>query len=151
MAITKAGESQSFGYTGGVQSFTIPFDGLYKLEVYGARGGNYVKPGSGTGSNVGSSHNGGYGGYACGYKQLTKGQVLYIVCGGAGTFTAGTTAAISGGYNGGGAIDTNYSTYPKASGLRSSASARRASTCRGVAPQSPPPRRAGRALPVCTV
>ena len=27
------GESQQFDYTGGVQSFTAPYRGIYKLEV----------------------------------------------------------------------------------------------------------------------
>ena len=34
------GSYQEFGYTGGMQSVTIPADGIYKLEVWGAQGGN---------------------------------------------------------------------------------------------------------------
>lgn len=82
MAITKAGESQSYGYTGGVQSFTAPYDGLYKLEVWGA---------SGTSNHGGA----GMGGYTVGYILLKKGAVLHICCGG------------SGGYNGGGSGTQN--------------------------------------------
>ena len=33
-------ESQEFGYTGGVQTFTVPYTGVYKLEVWGAQGGS---------------------------------------------------------------------------------------------------------------
>ena len=33
------GSYQEFGYTGGMQSVTIPADGIYKLEVWGAQGG----------------------------------------------------------------------------------------------------------------
>lgn len=67
MAITGENTSQSFSYTGGVQSFTIPYDGLYKLEVWGAKG---------------YSTAGGNGGYSYGYKEFKKGTVLYICCGG---------------------------------------------------------------------
>lgn len=78
----------SFGYTGGIQAFTVPVSGTYQLAVYGAQGGNspgYVA--------------GGYGGYATGRVSLTQGQVLYIVVG--GMPSDGTTA---GGYNGGGSL-----------------------------------------------
>lgn len=33
MAITNEGESQSFAYTGGMQSFTAPQKGIYKLGI----------------------------------------------------------------------------------------------------------------------
>lgn len=67
MAILKAGDSQRFDYTGTVQQFVVPADGLYKLEVWGGKGGGA---------------NGGNGGYASGYIDLAAGTVLYIVCGG---------------------------------------------------------------------
>ena len=38
MAIANEGDSQSYAYTGGMQSFTAPFRGVYKLEVWGATG-----------------------------------------------------------------------------------------------------------------
>lgn len=41
MAITSVGQSQTFGYTGGVQAFTAPIKGLYKLEVWGQREETY--------------------------------------------------------------------------------------------------------------
>lgn len=66
MAFTgKPGEVEAYGYTGDVQSLTIPYDGIYKLECWGPGGG----------------YNGAKGGYAAGYKKLTKGTVVYIVCG----------------------------------------------------------------------
>ena len=40
MAITATGQSQTFEYTGGMQSFIAPFSGEYQLEVYGAQGGS---------------------------------------------------------------------------------------------------------------
>ena len=65
MAITKAGDSVSFAYTGKVQTYKIPFKGLYKLEVWGSASEDGVK-----------------GGYACGYKVFDADHVLYICCGG---------------------------------------------------------------------
>ena len=74
----------NYGYTGGVQSFTAPATGTYKLEVWGAQGGC---------GNSGCG--GGYGGYSIGYKALNAGTVLYIGVGGAGGRSGG-------GWNGGG-------------------------------------------------
>lgn len=88
MAITSEGTSQSFSYTGGVQTFTVPYEGLYKLEVWGAKGGNA------------NGCAGGSGGYAIGYAVLKKNTTLYVVCGGQGTEVK--AGAATGGYNGGG-------------------------------------------------
>lgn len=74
MAITAVGQSQNFSYTGGVQTFTVPFSGIYKLEVWGCIGGGD----GGWGTTAGS----GYGGYSVRHVELTKGQILYVVCGG---------------------------------------------------------------------
>lgn len=92
MAITGKGTYQDYGYTGGVQSITLPFTGLYKLEVWGASGG---QPYSGYYGNRG------YGGYVYGFRALNKGQVLYICVGGRGSDGTYDCKA-SGGYNGGG-------------------------------------------------
>src|SRR5690606_17930712 len=82
--------SQSFSYTGNVQTFTAPVTGEYTLEVWGAEGGSYV-------------NNGGKGGYATGTVQLTAGQTIYVVVGGAGgKGSPSYTNPGSGGYNGGG-------------------------------------------------
>lgn len=79
-----------YAYTGGSQSFTAPFSGTYKLEVWGAEGGtrNY-KPGVP-----------GKGGYSSGKVKLTQGQVLYVYVGGNGGY--GSSTMHSGGFNGGG-------------------------------------------------
>ena len=60
MSITTVGESQSFSYSGGVQTFIVPYTGLYKLEVWGAQGGTKY------------SGIGGKGGHSGGYKILEK-------------------------------------------------------------------------------
>lgn len=75
------GEVKTFGYTGAIQTFTIPHNGLYKLECSGAGNSNNAYDSTGTA----------VGGYVSGYKQFRKGDVLYICVGG------------SAGYNGGGA------------------------------------------------
>lgn len=88
---------QNFGYTGNVQEWTVPVTGYYKLEAWGASGG------TGYGNSYGIAHipleevSGGPGGYACGYKYLTAGTVLYVCTGGAG----GEYGERKGGFNGG--------------------------------------------------
>ncbi len=70
----------NYAYTGGMQSYTVPVTGTYKLEVWGAQGGSV------------SGAAGGYGGYAVGNKSLTAGQVLYIGVGGQNTdFNGGSS------------------------------------------------------------
>ena len=80
-------------YTGNVQTFTAPLSTTYKLEVWGAQGGGW------------GYHTNAPGGYAGGWKNLTKNQVLYVVVGGKGIdanhYTDGTS------YNGGGIGSNN--------------------------------------------
>lgn len=83
-----------FNYTGGMQTFTAPHTGDFKLEVWGAQGGS--------GSN---DVHGGYGGYSVGTIHLTQGDIIYICVGGKGGGNAtGDTSVV--GYNGGG--EANY-------------------------------------------
>ncbi|BCS85850.1 MULTISPECIES: fimbrillin family protein [Prevotella] len=78
----------NYDYTGTVQTFTAPYTGTYRLEVWGAQSGGW------------GSHTNAPGGYAGGYKRLTQGDILYIVVGGKGYdvnyYADGTS------YNGGG-------------------------------------------------
>ena len=85
----------TFDYTGGEQNFEVPVTGLYKLETWGAQGGN------GTNSYIG-----GYGGYSTGQIYLNRSKKIYINIGGRGK--TGTCAA--GGYNGGGISGDQEST-----------------------------------------
>ncbi|MBE6149184.1 MAG: prepilin-type N-terminal cleavage/methylation domain-containing protein [Firmicutes bacterium] len=102
-----AGKTWEYAYTGGVQSFTVPCAGTYKLEVWGAQGG-------------GTSHTstaGGKGGYSSGNKELTKNSIIYIVVGGQGiTGRYDVEQTNAGGYNGGGTsqsrkITSSYGFY----------------------------------------
>ena len=54
---------RTFGYTGTVQTYTVPVTGTYKLEVWGAEGN--IK-----------------GGYSSGIKSLSAGTTVYIYVGG---------------------------------------------------------------------
>jgi len=83
---------RNFTYTGSVQEITLSA-GTYKLEVWGAQGGDEKKYMNGKG---------GKGGYAKGTITLNESTNLYIYVGGAGDSKIGTTT-IDGGFNGGGA------------------------------------------------
>ena len=84
------GQTWNYNYTGGIQSFSTPCNGTYKLEVWGAQGGSGIA-------------SGGAGGYSKGYVNLSVGQVLYIVVGGAGSAMQKNSGKVAaGGYNGGG-------------------------------------------------
>ena len=92
------GEVFNFAYTGSVQQITLP-KGKYKLQCWGAQGGNV------TGTYA---VNGSKGGYSEGVLTLTKTTTLYIFVGGQGTsYTSSasqtSTSVVNGGWNGGGA------------------------------------------------
>ena len=79
-----------FLYTGTEQIFIVPYNGKYRLDVWGAQGGAST-----------SFKTGGYGAYATGEITLQKGSKLYINVGGSGSGN-GEHKAFKGGYNGGG-------------------------------------------------
>ena len=80
-------------FTGEEEIFNVTCDGRYKLEVWGAQGGN---------SNNGIKNNiGGYGAYSKGEINLSQGDTLYINVGGAGESNCNNKVCL-GGYNGGG-------------------------------------------------
>ncbi len=75
----------TFGYTGGVQEYEVPYTGYYMLETWGAQG-----------STV---HDGipGKGGYSGGVVWLEEGTVIYIVVGGTSGYNGGGTGVTGGG------------------------------------------------------
>lgn len=79
-----------YSYTGTVQEVTLP-PGRYKLQCWGAQGGN-----SGSYSGTGSK-----GGYSEGEITLTEVTTLYIFVGGKGG-NGSSTSLVNGGWNGGG-------------------------------------------------
>ena len=87
------GESKRFNYTGNVQQITLE-EGIYKLECYGARGGN----------GYGNS-SGGKGGYISGLITIPSTKSLFIYVGQAGNDGNGRRNSFNGGAIGG------YDTY----------------------------------------
>ena len=83
-----ADQSQTFRYTGGVQSFTASESGDYRIEAYGA---------SGLRANADL---GGLGGKSEATVYLEKNQTIYICVGQEGA--SGRTGYNGGGYDGGG-------------------------------------------------
>ena len=79
----------TMAYCGGIYAVVLP-QGTYKLEVWGARGGQQ----GGTP---------GYGGYSYGQIVFSGTTTVYVVCGGIGTNGGSTNSTLAGGYNGGGA------------------------------------------------
>lgn len=91
-----------FPYTGSYVPFTIPADGIYEFEVWGASGANATKN-----DVIGK---GGLGGHAKGYRKMTKGDLLYI-------YNGGTPSTYSyAGANGGGSGYTYSSNGAGAAG-----------------------------------
>jgi len=85
---------EDFDYTGDYQIFIAPRTGKYKLETWGAQGGNA------------NGQVGGYGSYSTGEVSLNKGNKLYIYVGGAGVESTSGGQALTGGYNGGGNVNS---------------------------------------------
>jgi len=77
--------TQTFNYTGSVQTFTAPATGNYTITLNGGRGGN------------GLNTQGGFGGQATGSLALTAGQTINVYIGGQGGNAGGPV-----GWNGGG-------------------------------------------------
>ena len=84
----------NYAYTGTVSNFTVPETGNYKIEVWGASGGdNYSN------KYLTANSHGGRGGYSSGTITLQKDDTLYVVVGGRGKYGSGY---VVGGFNGGG-------------------------------------------------
>ena len=79
-----------FSYTGSEATFTATQSGMYRLEAWGAQGGNYD-----------DTFFGGYGAYSFGQIYLNQGDTIYVNVGGAGN-SSPANGANNGGYNGGG-------------------------------------------------
>lgn len=83
-------------------TFEIPITGTYKIEVWGAQGGD---------ATANYEAEGGYGGYATVTFNFNRGDVLYLYPGGKGESSNSVGEAVrSGGYNGGGNAKSNGNT-----------------------------------------
>lgn len=99
MSNIKTGDILNFDYTGAVQSITLP-KGIYKLECWGAQGGNGANGSSGLDSSSGAP--GGKGGYSMGTLLLPAKTQIYVYVGGKGGCITSSTNDYNGGFNGGG-------------------------------------------------
>ena len=84
-----------FAYKDSEYEFIVPKSGIYRLEVWGAEGGNSIANGT-------LQQNAGQGGYSNGEVVLQSGEKLYINIGGKGEDGVLEQDDIQGGYNGGG-------------------------------------------------
>lgn len=87
------GSVMNFDYTGSVQTATLT-PGRYKLECWGAQGGN-------SNQSNGTYGNGGKGGYSTGILNVSTNTTIYITVGGQGQNGVLNTRT-AGGFNGGG-------------------------------------------------
>lgn len=87
------GSVMNFDYTGSVQTATLT-PGAYKLECWGAQGGN-------SNQSNGTYGNGGKGGYSTGILNVSTNTTIYITVGGQGQNGILNTRT-AGGFNGGG-------------------------------------------------
>ena len=106
--VKAANSVYNFSYTGNYQTFTAPYDGTYKIQLWGAQGG------------IARENNslvtvGGYGAYTAGMIELKKGQVLYIYVGGNGGNGVKSGYGTAG-WNGGGRGEYDHSDDEAAGG-----------------------------------
>lgn len=91
------GTKWEYSYTGEYQTFTAPESTWYKVELWGARGGQGR-------TNWTIKQKGGAGAYTSGEIYLEKGTKLYLYVGGNGVYggVGGKCKGGVGGWNGGG-------------------------------------------------
>lgn len=91
-------QTQTFNYTGNVQSITL-LPGIYKFEAYGASGGGEAV---GARSSLSYGSVGGLGGRATATFILPTYITIYVYVGGAGYYNYDAGTKPTGGWNGGG-------------------------------------------------
>ena len=89
----------NYGFTGGEQTFTLPYSKYVRYELWGAEGGK-----------TSDTLVGGYGGYSMGFARFNLNTTLYINNGGAGGVAPGHA------YNGGGSPYETHGVYAGAGG-----------------------------------
>jgi len=100
-----------FDYTGEVQKFVVPEDGVYRIDCFGAEGGGSYP----NFEDIKSQYSGGMGGYAGGEFYFEKDTELFIYVGQFGNLNQMIDAWNGGGhgsggcYGGGGATDVRWS------------------------------------------
>lgn len=104
----RSGDIINFPFSGAVKTITLP-KGEFKLECWGAQGGDFIY-----GTSV--QQEGGKGGYSKGTLTLTNETILYIYAGGKGTSVTSTYTVAGGGWNNGGNGITNNISFKVAGG-----------------------------------
>ena len=100
------GQTWTYNYTGGQQTFNLPCTAEYTIEVYGAQG--YSKADEfDSDDSIKSTAIGGLGGSASGDFSSSKGTALYLYVGGQNGYNGGGSTSGTQ-YNGGGATDVRY-------------------------------------------
>ncbi|MDO5151335.1 MAG: glycine-rich protein, partial [Oscillospiraceae bacterium] len=105
-------DEYTYSYTGQYQTFVAPATGFYKIELWGAQGGNSVGNNSracsyGRGNAYGGGC-GGFGAYTSGVIKLNKGETLYVYVGQRG-LNGWASHNRPGGWNGGGSSTYDHS------------------------------------------
>lgn len=88
-----------YAYTGDEQVFETPINGVYRMELWGASGGDMAP------------YIGGKGAYTVGDIALKYSEMLYVYVGG-----KGSDSTDDGGYNGGGSLTSGQNAYGRAGG-----------------------------------
>lgn len=103
--------SDDIGYSDGAYYvLEAPYTGNYKLEVYGAQGGD----GRQWNTHIHVNNSGGKGGYSYGVASLNAGDRLYVCVGGRGRWAKSVSAERApGGFNGGGTGGTETENFPE--------------------------------------
>lgn len=95
----RTGDILNCPYSGSAKSIALP-KGTYKLECWGAQGGNGANIHSGFDDISGAV--GGKGGYSTGILTLSSSQTVYLYAGGKGGCISSSANDYTGGFNGGG-------------------------------------------------
>ena len=83
-----------YTYTGKAEIYRAPYTGTYKVELWGASGGQYT-----------TTYREGYGAYTSGKIALTKGQILYVYVGEEGNcYNPNGSITVDYSFNGGGRV-----------------------------------------------
>ena len=100
----------TYAVSGNEEEYTVPFDGYYQIELWGAAGGQGR-------TNYTLKNLGGNGAYTKGTIYLEKGTKLYFYIGSKGKYSASVSKCVGGlgGFNGGaqGGIDGNCDSAPE--------------------------------------
>lgn len=107
-----------FAYTGGEQQFVVPVNGTYRIELWGAQGGDITGTAYSSDGTVranSQTYTGGRGAYTSGNIHLDLGEKLYLHVGGASektnTSLSSANGTYVGGYNGGASLSVGQQAY----------------------------------------